>query len=427
MKYEYEPFLLKNWIRDNRKSFVKPSDKNFNKKYKSTLDALKMDFKKIQTKDEDAFFSWIGKRSRREMLLLPNLYEHSSSESIKKNLIRVIQDNAKQEKRLFRVMVDVVYQTGNLNEMWNLVKYSYSAHKDKIERRFHEENKGKWSEFMVTDDPVHFLAKKAFESEKSFLDELETFYLSENYPLFKLVLLDVLGFADEDFFIKEKRLYKTYFKQSTNEEQQKMAESLVRNCNLNSVRDLSKLVYEKLKTYRRKPMLWKKVSEAEKKRFHKWILQLELKDFFSQVNQSHERFVYWKKYIHKLDDVVVTDNKTTLVMYFSDVVVMEVLGTGAVYIYTLKTFQKHFQPRIDQMLQDIEESERKPHWARNIREVKRSSLMDKYLIHKNGWLSHRSDWQLTFDYWLSRNLGWEVNADVLQEEAERMEAEYHSN
>lgn len=425
MKYAYEPTLLKAWIRDNRHSFVPPKVENATDKFKGTLEKLEEKFTSVQHADPGSFESWFNRLERREKLLLPNLYREDLPEYLKQNIIKVTHQNAKADRRLFRVMVDVVYQTCNLDEMWNILKYSYAIHHERIQKRLEKEEALKWKDFLLSQDPVHHLATIAYEGDKPFLEELETFYLNENFPLFKLVLMDVLGFADEDFFIQEKQLYANYFKQSTNEEQQKMAENLIKNCNLNNVKDLGKLIFEKLKTYRRKPMLWRDVGEEEKKRFHQWILRLELKDFFSQVNQSHERFVYWKKFIHKLEDAVVTDEKKTLIMYFSDIVIMEVLGTGAVYAYDVPTFQRHFQPRIDRMLQEQEQYANHPYMR--AREVKRHELMNKDFIHEGGWLSHRGGWQDTFDYWLNSRLGWEVDEHVLQEEAERMEHDLNTD
>ena len=49
------------------------------------------------------------------------------------------------------------------------------------------------------------------------------------------------------------------------------------------------------------------------------------------------------------------------------------------------------------------------------------------LVYKNGGrLSHRGGWQFDFDRWLKSQLGWEVDANVLQKEAERDEGHYEA-
>lgn len=419
MKYEYHPTSLKSWVRDNRNHKLSSTIENSNVKYKGDLEALKENFKVVRHFPVKTFSQWADELSRRQKILLPNLYSKDLNQEVKRKLYSVIKDNCTNEKRLFRVLVDSVYETCDLEDLWGLLKHSYTIHQEKLNRRFIDDQAGKWNELIQSRSPVKHMAIQAYESEKGFLKELETFYLTENFPLYKLVLMEVFTLANEDFFIKEKEMYKRYFKDATNEEQQKMADGLIKNCKLNHVKDLGKLIYERLKTYRRKPMLWKQVGEEEKKRFANWILKMEIKDFFGNINTNHERYKYWKKFIVNLEDVVVTDNRSTLILYFPDVVVMEVLGTGAVYVYKSSEFQRHYQKKIDTMLTEKEKYEKSFYVPK---EVKRSELMDKYRIVPGGWLTHVGDWQWKFDNWLRSNLGWEVRESVLlQKEAERDE------
>ncbi|MCM3569308.1 hypothetical protein [Neobacillus mesonae] len=419
MKYEYQPTMLKMWLRDNRELKISQSIENINEKYKSDIEFLKESFKVVEHFPIESFSNWANELTRRQKLLLPNLYHQDLKLDIKEKLLQVIRTNAKSEKRLFRVLVDSLYQSCDLEELWKIVKLSFEIHQEKLQRRFTEEQTDKWNEFLHSQDPVHHLAVRAYHSDDNFLEELESYYLTDNFPLYKLVLMEVFTFADESFFIKEKGLYKKYFNSATNEEQQKMAEGLIKNCKLNNVKDLGKLIYERLKTYRRKPMLWNKVRDEEKRRFANWILKMEIRDFFGNVNTNHERYQYWKKFIVNLEDVIVTDNRSTLIMYFPDVVVMEVLGTGAVYVYKTSHFYRYYQKKIDKMLA---EREKHQHSYYVPKEVRRSELMDKYRTVPGGWLTHSGDWQFKFDYWLHSNLGWEVDVRaLLQKEAERDE------
>jgi hypothetical protein len=424
MKYEYQPTLLNNWLRDNRNLRIESKLMDPNKKYEGELHKLKENFKLVQHFPKNSFANWASELNRRQKLLLPNLYHSELKPDIKENLLLVIKDNAKNEKRLFKVLVDSIYQSCDLEDLWSLMKYSYAIHQDKIHKRFSDKQITNWNAFVRSNNPVHHLAVQAYESDNEFLQELESYFLTDNFPLYKYVLMDVFTFADENFFLKEKEMYKRYFKTATNEEQQRMAEGLIKNCKLNNVKELGKLIFEKLKTYRRKPMLWKQVGEEEKKRFANWILKMEIKDFFGNINTNHERYKYWKKFIVNLEDVVVTDNRSTLIMYFPDVVVMEVLGTGAVYVYKTSEFNRYYQKKIDTMLAEKEKYQNSFYVPR---EVKRSELMDKYRTIPGGWLAHTGDWQFKFDNWLRSNLGWEVREHVLlQKEAERDEGGFDS-
>ncbi|WP_163152243.1 hypothetical protein [Anoxybacillus sp. MB8] len=425
MRYEYKPALLQGWLREKRQPLLEKKIENSNEKYRGLLEQLKEKFQSASFQSEVEFIGWANKLTRRERLLLPNLYNEKLPEIIKKSMIQVFLQTAKSEHRLFRVMVDVVYQTCNLDELWKVLKYSYAYHKEKLEKRMEEKQSKKWRQFLLSKDPILYLATEAYGSEKGILEELETFYLKKNFPLFKLVLMEIFHLADENFFIREQALYQEIFISATSEEQQKMAHQLINKCKLNHVKPLGKLIFEKLKTYRRKPMLWRYVGEEEKRRFAQWILKLEMRDFFGNVNRNHERFRYWEKFISKLEDVVVTDERSTMIMYFPDVVIVEVLGTGAVYIYDAAVFQKHFQSKIDQMLMEREKYSNS--WMKP-REVKRTQFMDINLILPEGRLVHHKGWQYKFDAWLRRELGWEVRRDVLlQKETERDEGDFDTD
>ena len=408
MKYVYEFHLLNNWARDNREFRIKMNDDMSGAKYQSKLEGLKQEFLSLPYFQKSS--TWMKSLSKRQRNLVPYLYDKNLEAKQKTFLLHAIKSSIPEERRMFRTLVDVLYQTCDVDALWELVRSSQVAHSERIERRMELEQSNKWEKFLQTDKPISYLAEEGYKSDKGFIEELSTYYLTENMPLFKYVLLDVLKIADEDFFIKEKKLYKKYFSDASNLEQQDMAENLIKKCKLNRVEDLGKLIYEKLKTYRRKPTLWKNVSEDEKRRFANWIMRLELKDFFEQVDKSHERYQYWKKFIFKLEDVVVTDGKRTLVMYFADVVIIEVLATGAVYIYNHYKFKRYFQQKVDKYLADKEKTYPRGFFPK---ELKRSELMDKGHIVKGGWLTHIGKWQERFDEQLKLNLSWEVDRDVL--------------
>ncbi len=420
MRFEYQPFQLQTWLKQEKLKNASIKNRQWdNKKFEGRLEKIKRNFKLV-TQSGVNFHDWTQTLDKKEKMLLPYMYENQLSEKWKDHLIEHVYSIVTDERRLFRVLLDVLYRTTDLNRLQGPVKSSYSHHKERLERNMKDEQKKLWNSFLGSEEPIKQLARDANSQEEGIVDFLDNnYFLSENQPFFKEVLLEVMKDATEDFFIKEQKIYKKFFNEGTSKDKQLMADRLIKQCRLNSVKDLGLLIYDKMKTYRRKPMLWTDVGDEEKRRFTKWILQYELKDFFGGVNQNHERFVYWKKFIGQLEDVVVTDEKKTLIMYFSDVVVMEVLGTGAVYVYTNQTFRRHFQKRIDEML--VEREKYQNSWIKP-KDVKRSVLMEKTLTIPGGWLSHNGGWQHKFDYWLRTNLGWEVNARVLaQKEAERDE------
>lgn len=418
MKYEYQLYSLETWLKENKDLQLKLKDDFSQIEYEGRLEVLKKEFETITATN---FNMWVEDKSTKEKRLIPYLYKNDLQIDIKSKLLRFIDKQIDNDKRIFRVIIDVLYQSADTQNLWPLVKKAHHKNIERISRRMDRVQSEKWKDYTSKENPIKYLAEVAYNSELGFLEELKTFYLTENLPLFKYVLLDVLNIADEDFYIREKDLYKKFFLDASSVEQQQMAESLIKRCKLNHVKPLGTLIFEQLKTYKRKPMLWKHVGEEEKRRFHNWILTLELKEFFGQVDKSHERFQYWKKFIVKLEDAVVIDKRKTLLLYFQDVVIMEILGTGAVYVYDIKTFNQHFQSKVDKLLAD-REIPRKA-WVREP-DLSREDVRDRSLVYKDGWLAHRGAWQYDFDIWLKHNLGWEVDADVLQKEAERDEGIY---
>ncbi|WP_071394826.1 hypothetical protein [Bacillus tuaregi] len=418
MKYEYHMYSLESWLKENKQSRLSIKDDHLTTDYVGKLERLENEFNQLAVEEFD---QWAESKTRKIKRYIPYLYKKDLDEQRKSKLLHFIHHQVEKDHRYFRVTVDVLYQSLDTDNLWPIVKKAYQLNKPQVSRRMEEEQAKKWQVFTREENPILFLAKAAANSALSFIEELKTFFLTENLPFFQSVFLEGLKGADEAFFIREKALFKSFFVSSSIIEQQQMAESLIQRCKLNHVKPLGLLVYEKLKIYRRKPMLWKHVGEEEKKRFAKWVLTLEIKEFFDQVNKNHERFQYWKKFIVKLEDAVVIDKKKTLILYFEDVVIMEVLATGAVYVYEMSVFNRHFQHKVDKLLDDREKPrrvlEKEP-------DLSREDVRDQDLVYQYGRLSHHRGWQHVFDHWLKSNLGWEVEADVLQKEADRDEGYY---
>ncbi|WP_223881873.1 hypothetical protein [Niallia endozanthoxylica] len=411
-------FSLESWLKENKQQKLTFKDTHVTTDYVGKLEQLENEFTQLPMEEFD---QWVESKTRKLKRYIPYLYKNDLDEQQKAKLLHFIHHQVQNDHRYFRVVVDVLYQTLDHDHLWPLVKKAYHFNEVQVSRRMEEEQAEKWQAFTREEDPILFLAKEAANSELGFIEELKTFFLTENLPSYKAVFLEGLKRADEAFYIREKALFKRFFASSSATEQQQMAEALIQRCKLNHVKPLGLLVYEKLKIYRRKPMLWKHVGEEEKKRFAKWALTLEIKEFFNQVNKNHERFQYWKKFIVKLEDAVVIDKKKTLILYFEDVVIMEVLATGAVYVYETSVFNHYFQPKVDKLLADRE----KPRAAlAKEPDLSREDVRNQALVYKNGRLTHRGGWQFDFDHWLKSHLGWEVKTDVLQKEADRDEGYY---
>ncbi|WJQ08495.1 hypothetical protein QT235_07965 [Geobacillus stearothermophilus] len=175
MKYEYEPVLLKRWLREPRRPLLKQTVDYRAEKYQGVLERLSDRFAEVANAPISVFQEWVQQLSRREKLLLPNLYKKELPEELKKAMIESIQRHIQHERRLFRVLVDVMYETCDLDEIWKLLRYAYATHIEKIEKRLEKEKSEKWRRYLLSKDPIVYLATTAYESEKGILDELETF------------------------------------------------------------------------------------------------------------------------------------------------------------------------------------------------------------------------------------------------------------
>jgi hypothetical protein len=210
-----------------------------------------------------------------------------------------------------------------------------------------------------------------------------------------------------------------YDRNLSNNVRAQLIELFIRHSKLNQFPDLVEKIYFDFQHYIAKPQMWESIGQAEKEKFHRHIIKRRLKEFFGNLNQNHERFIYWKKFFHKIDDVILPDTNQTILMYFRDLVILEILGTGAIYIYTREDFQQYFKKHVDYAMKTKRESKD----DFELSNLSRTRLMNKDLVHyanyRDGWFSHHSGWQLKVDAYL-KDCGWEVRTNVLEEEARKL-------
>ena len=412
---------LQEWIVEyerNNGGAMKAKPVDFSK-YLSVIEELHDEFIQIkETGNLEVFQQWAISLNPRKKGLMPFLFAHDMSTEWSKALNLTVRNNSELNHRSIRLMLEAFYQIGYIDPMWQLVQYAYANHFNRLERRLNESSRARWREYLNTTNPIAYLGERlGTRNESHFNENIAGYSVSEHHPFYRTVFLETLKKAKVSFFLQEESLYRSIFQQATSQEQQQMAHNLIRNCQLDQVADLADILYDVMGTYKLKPILWEHVGQEEKEKFARWILMKMLREFFKDVDTNHERYKYWEKFIGRLNDAVVLDKNATLLMYFPDVVIMEVLGTGAVYVYSNAAFEKYFQQIINQLLARRELAKNKP-WI-NIVDVKRSELMNRDLIVDGGWLRHSESWQLQFDRWLRNSLGWEVDRRVLlQKETE---------
>jgi hypothetical protein len=417
MKYENHPFQLQTFVREFRRTHRTTGGLEDNDVPKNKLTELKKKFEKIYPLGPNAFAEFTTELSAKDEKMVIYLYYATMTPEWKSTIKDHLIASSKRNKRLFRSSLDVMYDTDDSKNLWDVVQTSYKDHQERLEKRIEPSDKVRWRKFVLADDPVKHLNEQILSSVSSMIETADAYLLKEYHTFFKRLFFEVVMKADESFFLKEKTLFEKIFQRESNHMQQFLAHHCIRNCpNLDRVRDIGYIIYDVMSSDRQNPMLWSEVGEEEKERFADWIFGKQLDDFFNQVSSSSERATYWRKFAPVLRDMEVTDNKTTIIMYFERHVIIEVLTVGAVYIYEREVFNQHFQQKIIQMRADRERY-KNMHWQPQ--DVKRDRLLDKNLIvsrnGSQGWLRHYGNWQMEFDNWLRFNLGWEVNEHVLQQ------------
>lgn len=409
MSYEYAPRGLQVFVKEIVENPPKLVLRHQGSKgYKRYTNEIRPVFERyIQANDLDGFDKWTQMLRSRQMLTLATLFTLSLDERWKRALISSLEGAITKDRRMFRIFLDVLYDTCGIPHLWSQIQHSYRCHTERIQRRIPTELRDSWEDYLSVNDPVSFLADAVGNSSfRHFVDVMGDFYIHTYHTFFHEVLFKVFASAKAPFYNRESPLYRDVFETAPTSERQSMVASLIRNCALDDVGGLGQFIHNHMGTYTKKPSLWHLVPDAERRKFASWIMRRELKNFFQGVDQNHERYLYWHKFAPFLEDVVIIDHKHTMVMFFRDVVIMEVLKTGAVYVYSRKVFDEHFGIKIASL------------FARRERyldaDLSREDVRERaFVLNGTGWLPHRGQWQYDFDSWLRMNLRWEVDARVL--------------
>ncbi|MFC4409006.1 hypothetical protein ACFOZY_01010 [Chungangia koreensis] len=410
MKYEYRPTRLTDWVRREIKS--KPTYHNQNtEKISNRLERLRGALSVLETKSTEEFQNWLESLTSRDVVLLPYLYKEVKQEN-QKPMLKIMLEIGANKRQMYRNCIEMCYRTGDFNPYWWIANTSFKKNKDSITRNWSKEKLLRWEKFI--DTPDNYASKMAvlIEYENDTEEVFQDFYINNGHRFYKDVLLRLFENGSKKTFRSEKQLFLKYFENADNITMQKLAAGFIRTGLLNELDDISRKIYEKMGTYIRKSMLWSEVETRLKKAFHQWVLRQNIREFFLHLNKDHERFGYWEKFIPKMEDAVVLKKEQTVLFYFSDVVIMEILGTGAAYVYEKIYFQNRWGQRIDKYLEAVERAEILNMSYITVK-LTRSMLMDKDAVVKNGWLTHSGDWKFKFDRFLRYSLNWEVNKDEI--------------
>jgi len=127
MRYYYEPFKLKAWLRENQ-------NLKLDRKFADGEISVKPDkLKQLEEGFEAASSSekvneWFNQLSRRERNASTYLLhqKHWSPQAIH-SLQACLKNHAQEDHRLFKRMVDATYNTCDVDHLWDIVKLSFGS------------------------------------------------------------------------------------------------------------------------------------------------------------------------------------------------------------------------------------------------------------------------------------------------------------
>lgn len=411
------------WVKREAKSRVSSQDHELETR-KNRLERMRGALYILEKSSEDDFTSWINNLSSRDVVLLPFVFDEITSKERQAFVLNILFNAAKGKSQLFRNSLEACYRQNNFTPLWQLAKFSFQENEERITRKWPKDKTNNWKSFLeINKSHSAFVAGKLLSGNRSFMDIQEVYLLHEGYNFMQDIYLNFFSSGKREVYTKEKEKFIEFFIKSDTISRQKIVTGFIQSGSLNVQEDIGRIIYEKIRTHTKKPMLWSEVPEKSRRIFNHWILQKNVREFFLGVNKDHQRFVYWEKFIPKMEDAIVikNSNENTILFYFSDVVIMEILGTGAVYIYERDFFNRRFGNLIDKYLESIEKADIQgwPYTDRIFR-LTRSKLMEKSLTVPGGWLPHYSEWERRFDNYLRQQLNWEVDRDAIVREGQNL-------
>jgi hypothetical protein len=386
------------------------------------LEKLRIEYKAILNSPVSKLDSWYTSLKRKYKMLLPYLYEQTLSESYKSSVLNAFKKNIPYDNRMFKSLLFAMYRTADTGNLLPLVKHAFKEHHGRITRRMDEQTKADWKQFIDT-TPREFISHIVRTNSDSFANIAKRIYLNDGFVYFFTLAITYFKEGKQEAFKKDSLLFTELYKRNLNQKiRAELVEIFINSVELKEYPDLVEKIYTDMKTHMTKPQLWEGINQTAKDKFHMFVIKKRLLEFFGSLNQNHERFVYWKKFFHKLYDVALPDSNQTMLMYFEREVILEILGTGAIYVYDKNDFMNLLQPIVNEALK---------YKSRNSKDyeipgLKRRKLMDRDIVKQTrnfeGWFSHYNGWEMRVDAFL-KECGWEVNKRVLEEEARRQKFE----
>ncbi|MEG0384232.1 MAG: hypothetical protein RR642_05705 [Solibacillus sp.] len=407
--FEYKPYTFKKYVKENfAKVNLLPYPDYEKEAFKSSLVRLlgQADVKVHEPIDQ--FNSWLKLLDIKYKQLLPFIYKELLTDQQRASTILEMSQIVKEKKIVFAHLLHQCYSENEFVPYWTLLVRGYKSNPEIYNKFWSSEIKIAWNEYVgVSKDHVAFVGKKILERLNNMDAVLDLYFIREEHAFYREIFFYIYEHGTIELYRREEKRFREALKAADTNIAQRLATGFVRANAMDEFEDISYMIFDKLNTYIKRPMYWDLTDPDVKEKFHQWYLRKNIEDFFSGVSQNHERFVYWEKFIARMKDALVLEDRKTILFYFADVVIMEILGTGAVYVYELDTFEIHFGDKVNRYREGLDSEYYQRRKVSPYR-LERKMIMNKNLVYKDGWLTHSGGWQDNFDRYLKRALSWEV-------------------
>lgn len=407
--FKYEPKLFREYVQKNfsRANWL-PYPNYERETFVSRLARLRGQVDMQVDASDEAFRRWMEQLDHSYKMLLPFVYEDFETDVQRKYALLAMQSIVQEEKVVFAHLLQQCYATNTFVPYWLLLTRAYQANPERYNAHWPSHVKEQWAAYIrVQTNHVEYVGDKMLQRIAHIEGVLDDYFIRPEHAFYREVLVYVFERGPIELFQKERSMFRQLFEEADQVTAQRLATGFIRAEAMVVLEKESQLIFDRLHTYVKRPLYWNETPQDAKEAFHRWYLGTNLREFFGGIDQNHERFEYWETFIPRMKDALVLEDNKTILFYFEDVVIMEVLGMGAVYVYEANVFEGHFGHYIRQYREALESEMYQTHGIVTYH-LDREMIRDKALVYRGGWLSHSGAWQGRFDEYLERSLGWEV-------------------
>ncbi|AQQ52257.1 hypothetical protein [Planococcus lenghuensis] len=412
MNFVYKPVFITEWV---EKEIKHRRLLNLDTaEFRAQLSELKKQLEVVLQKTFKEFCDWLVKLPSKLLKIFPFLLPVIKEEIKAVYAVEHLLERVGRDAALFDYALYACYLDNEFQASWTIVQKSYETNRRTITSGWTNRKIQFWDEFILLKEQHAQFVLQQTKLQLSFGDILDYLMVQENQKFYHSLLIELFSNGQPTLYREQKAKFIELFEGADNFKQQRLAGGFIRSELLYELEEISHTIYRYMGTYRRQEKKWIHIDQSEKIAFHAWYISKELDRFFGNIGDNHERAHYWKKFSSRVKRHVIINHSSekTILMYFDDVVVMEVFGTGAVYFYDVSVFENYHGEKVKRY-EEAKQLISGQVYVRDSARITRRELMDTSLTIAKEKLIHGGGWQYKFDYFLRSRLGWEVNENEI--------------